>query len=747
MTETLDFKSIALGLMTQVNNIIIDLLPSGELKGKHWTCGDINGSKGNSFKFNIETGVWRDFANSESGGKDIISLYAKQKNLNMRDAAIELRQKYLGGASLIKYNYPVKKDKNTFEIIKPPVNTALPHIPGGSKHWTYVDENGEVLYYVVRWDKDGKKNFYPLSFCSNNSWVKKSYTQPVLKDLNEIARHTSKPVLIVEGEKAQEAAKSIINAYIVTTWHGGANAWRKTDWSPLRGRKILLWPDADDAGKEAMAHIAQHLISSIGIQEIKMINTDKSNGWDAADAFEVEKWSYKDFAEWASKITKIQTIPEKNNIIERIKTDQIEISGEMSDVGQNLIPTDDFPVSPNMQMRFIELGLQFSDSKQTRVVMNAANVAKILRADFVGIAWLDTFYGKIFTTWESKNGKKRQWSDADTNSLYIKMQHYYELAKISKHHVMDAIEFVASINRKSEPFEWLSSLVWDGVSRIDDFFNVAMGAEKTEYTRCVSKNFWIAMAARITDSGCKMDEMIVLEGPQGTYKTTSLEVIGGEWYGEVNSDISSKDFDQGLKGKVIVEFGELANLKKADIEIIKRKLSTRIDEYRPSYGRYVEQHPRTCIFVGTTNEREYLKDLTGNRRFWPMLIKRANIEYIKRNREQLFAEAYKRYVDGEVWHEVPWDEAEKIRSSRMEYDEWENILSDIVYSTPMKSNYFTMDELWERMGSDRSRLSKSDQMRMGRCLRSIGCEQETIRVESKAKRVWYLKTERQVNEK
>lgn len=367
--------------------------------------------------------------------------------------------------------------------------------------------------------------------------------------------------------------------------------------------------------------------------------------------------------------------------------------------------------------------------------MNASNVAKIIGSDFKDMVWRDTFYNKIFTKWTT--GVERQWSDTDTNNLFIKMQHHYELAKISKQHIQDAIEFIASKNEKNEPQEWLATLKWDGASRIDDFFIKAMGSKDSTYTRAVSKNFWIALVARIMDAGCKADEMVVLEGKQGTYKTTSLEIIGGKWYGEVNCDIASKDFDQGLRGKILVEFGELANLRKTDVETIKRKLSTRVDEYRPSYGRYVEQHPRTCIFVGTTNETEYLKDATGNRRFWPMEIVRADTNYIRESREQLFAEALVRFKAGEKWHEVPWEEAEEVRSGRMETDEWDNIIGDIISKSGMyQTSYFTLYDVWRDMGATSEKLSKGEQVRLSNSLKRIGCEKITFRLNSKATKGW-----------
>lgn len=738
-SETIDFGSLAKTLSHYHATILPDILSGGKMVGKEWVCGDITGTAGNSFKFNVETGVFKDFASNE-GGKDIIALYSKQRGISMKEAAIYLRDRYIGNSQpIVKYNYPVKKDQEKQIIIEPPIDTQPPEVPAGAKMWCYKSATGNPLYYIVRVDPaDGKKFFYPLSFTNKDLWVKKQYTHPVPYNLDKIAEHLTKPILIVEGEKAADAASQFMSVYTVTTWHGGAQSWLKTEWSYLKGRKILCWPDADDVGRKAMNDLALHLLNEVGVFELKMLNSDKTDGWDAYDCFLVDKNDYKSWANWAKPLVTLHTKKQK---VEVIPEDQYEIPANdvvSQDEVDGLIPTEDFPVSPNMQMKFIDMGLQFSDSKRTRVVMNASNVAKILRTDFKDIVWRDVFYGKVFTKW--RTGVERQWSDNDTNNLFIQMQHHYELGKLSKQHVQDAVEFVASMNEKNEPQEWLQSLKWDGEHRIERFFTDAMGAEDSEYTKAVSKNFWIALAARIMQAGCKADEMVVLEGRQGTYKTTSLEIIGGKWYGEVNSDIASKDFDQGLKGKILVEFGELANLKKADVEIIKRKLSTRIDEYRPSYGRYVEMHPRTCIFVGTTNESEYLKDPTGNRRFWPMKIVRADTDYIKKYREQFFAEALSRFNAGEKWHEVPWEDAEKIRAERIESDDLsEAVLKILDSSQKYKTTYFTALDIWLELGETPVKFIKKEQKRMGAILTYLGYENKTFRLNGKPTRGWVKK--------
>ena len=201
--------------------------------------------------------------------------------------------------------------------------------------------------------------------------------------------------------------------------------------------------------------------------------------------------------------------------------------------------------------------------------------------------------------------------------------------------------------------EFIEGVTWDGVSRVENFFSDYLGAEETEYVRKVTRLWFAAAVARIYEPGCKFDEMIVLVGGQGIGKSWTIAKLAGEWFSDSLKNLDNKEAGEHLQGAWIIEFGEMAGMKKSEVEEIKAFLSKTSDAYRVAYDRVVTDFPRKCVFIGTTNDPSFLRDQTGNRRFYPIVVdksKRKHNPFEALSQEivhQIWAEALVIYKNGE----------------------------------------------------------------------------------------------------
>ena len=244
----------------------------------------------------------------------------------------------------------------------------------------------------------------------------------------------------------------------------------------------------------------------------------------------------------------------------------------------------------------------------------------------------------------------------------------YGLPSIARAALVEAIETVAHGRRFHPVREYLQRLEWDGVERRNKWLIYAIGETPetlknpalVEYLTLVGRYWLLGMVNRVMEPGCKFDYCPVLEGPGGLGKSTMVEVLASkDFFSDTHFDVSrGKDGQEQVQGLWIYEIAELANFGKAEIGLIKAFISGKVDRYRPSYGRTVEAYARQCVLVGTTNESTYLRDRTGNRRFWPIPVKqRIRIGWLTKMRDQLLAEAYAMYLQGEPFTPTPADEA------------------------------------------------------------------------------------------
>ena len=207
-----------------------------------------------------------------------------------------------------------------------------------------------------------------------------------------------------------------------------------------------------------------------------------------------------------------------------------------------------------------------------------------------------------------------QWTDADDAALRHYLERVYGLS--TKDKIFDAVNVVAQRGAFHPVREYLESCTWDGVPRVETLLVDYLGAEDNEYTRAVTRKTLVAAVARIFRPGCKFDYMLTIRGRQGLGKSNLIARLGGAWFSDSFTTLQGKEAYEQVMGVWIMEVGELAGMRKAEAETIKLYVSKQSDRFRPAYGRRMQEFPRQCIFIGTTNETQFLRDTTGNRRFW-----------------------------------------------------------------------------------------------------------------------------------
>lgn len=215
--------------------------------------------------------------------------------------------------------------------------------------------------------------------------------------------------------------------------------------------------------------------------------------------------------------------------------------------------------------------------------------------------------------WRKVSGES-QWTDADDADLRYYLERVYGLS--GKDKIFDGLNVVAMARKFHPVRDYLDAAVWDGVPRLERVLVDFLGADDTPYTRAVTRKALIAAVARIYRPGVKFDYMLTIRGRQGLGKSAFIAKLGGAWFSDSFTTLQGKDAFEQVQGVWIMEIGELASMKKAEVEQIKLYLSKQVDRFRPAYGRRIQEFPRQCIFIGTTNEEQFLRDKTGNRRFW-----------------------------------------------------------------------------------------------------------------------------------
>lgn len=335
----------------------------------------------------------------------------------------------------------------------------------------------------------------------------------------------------------------------------------------------------------------------------------------------------------------------------------------------------------------------------------------------------------------------------DYSRMQAWLQHAH-LPRLGRETVEYAVELIAR-ERSVHPLrDWLNSLEWDGVPRLATFLQQGLGCPDDEYHRQIGAMFLIAMVARVMQPGCQCDYMIVLEGPQGELKSRFCRMLAGDEYFSDNLPHLERDHvrvSMHLRGKWLIEISELSAFSKAEAGALKAFLTRREEIYTPKYGRTERTELRQGVFVGTTNDDDYIRDDTGGRRFWPVKVHRVDLQWLGASRDQLFAEAMDAYRMGRPhWPDRVFEKTVivPIQAERQLYDAWTD---SVLRAAQNLGERVTIAEIFEDLASSAAsqfnapkggaivKLGKTEQMRIAAILKKDGYRKAMA---SDGKKIW-----------
>jgi len=729
----IDFTTIKQAAILRSEELLREWYPEGRVRGAEFVIGDPEGNAGDSMSINLNKGIGMDFATGKKFG-DLIDVYAARFGVDIKTAAVALADRFSIKVARKDRDEPRAPRK---AATPPPPKTwrqvwaeagckpippdveitpdafAIPRRGKPDHLYVYRDLDGTPLWVVTRWDAVEAENltklFLPWQF-RIDGWQRGGVPAPRCLYGLELLPGNPRNVVIVEGEKAAEAARRLLPTSPVLSWANGAASVTSTDWSDLKGRKVVIWPDADAPGLAALNEIA-NLIAPIVDGPVRYVDAGNVEpGFDAAD---LGNMSPEAAFQWVKARLKVWNPPTAVEPLAEVLPQE------------PVVETKHVP-----DARWGEYGLELRASGTPHPSID--NAVRILGHKIpAGDIHFDSFLNQIRI--RGTNGAFIRLVDHHLVTLTIAIQRDHLMQDMKKSTVADAIEFYARSNTRNCLTEWLQSLQWDNVARVEDLMTMGFGAEDNEYTRAVSRNFLIGMVARAMRPGCQLDTLPILEGAQGIGKSQGLRALAGQFYADIDTAMGTKEFAEQLQGKWLVELSELSAMRPSDVEKVKSGITRTVDVYREPFAVLASDHPRQCVFAGTTNAENYLVDTTGNRRFWPVRCGVINREWIIQSREALFAEALHLYTHGTNWWTMPGDLARKEVDSRMFGD----ALTERVRAyTESHGTNVRINEVLEAWDVPEAQWSAPLQRRIADALRALGWQS----TKSNGRQVWRAPT-------
>lgn len=374
-------------------------------------------------------------------------------------------------------------------------------------------------------------------------------------------------------------------------------------------------------------------------------------------------------------------------------------------------------------------------------IRNIFHILETDQANFMGggLVGLDEFANRIHFLKSTPYGgtKGQELVDKDDLKLAHHLSCHFKFEP-SQDACFKAHMLVADKYRYHPVRDYLDSLEWDETPRLDKWLKSAFRAKgPAQYVEAIGRKVLTAAVARVYEPGCKFDYMLVLEGVQGKGKSMALRnLTRPEWFTDGIGDIQNKDVVDNMSGKWIIEMAELANIKRGDTESTKAFFSRASDRIRMAYGRRAADYPRQSIFIGSTNGEEYLVDETGNRRYWPVQIESIDQNWIKKNKDQLWAEAKIRYQCGEdlFLDEETEKLAKREQEKRFQTDEWESEIKKMIEGSV--EDKFTSTQIYRQITNSEEHPSDYEAKRIGKIMRRLNFIRKSVRVDGMIVKGW-----------
>lgn len=371
-----------------------------------------------------------------------------------------------------------------------------------------------------------------------------------------------------------------------------------------------------------------------------------------------------------------------------------------------------------------QLELPVIPARPKKLIKSYASLLTILRHDRRvlpgALAWDEMLWSPTLDG--------RELEDADTGKIRERVELLYSAGKRSLQFapgdIDRAVEQLASDRRHHPVREYLAGLTWDGTPRLDLVAGDVLGVADP-LARVLLRKWFISAVARALSPGCKVDTVLILQGDQGLGKSSFFEVLAGQWFSDKRIDIEDDDSLLIMQRAWILEWAELATMKRAQVEELKAFITKRDNEFRPPYGRRPVKRPRHTVIVGTTNPKEFLTDTTGNRRFWPIAVTRIDLILLRAWRDKLWAEAVAAFRGGEAWHLTVVEE-EQLRAAQREYEEahpWEALVFNwLTENARMEfpQQVTTENVLQYAVGKPKGQWTRGDQMAVAAILKRHG---------------------------